>query len=272
MIAEPRLLDPGGRLISYDRVIANPPFSEKDWGRDIATGDAHRRFSRYGALPPKSKGDFAFLLHMLAVTAAEGMTGVVMSNGVLSRGNSEAKIRRGLVEDDLFEAIIGLPPKLFRNTQIPVTILVLNKNKLPERRGKVLFVDASRKGCFREERARNFLDPEHVRRITAACRAFEDEERFAHVADLAEIEANDWNLGISRYVDGNARPTFPMSATLSSACAQPRLPATRRRSACMACSPGWATPDDGDGARRLDCRKIGRNRFLANTADSAGRG
>ena len=86
---------------------------------------------------------------------------------------------------------------------------MLNKNKLPERRGKVLFVDASREGCFREERARNFLDPEHVCRITAACRAFEDEERFAHVADLAEIEANDWNLGISRYVDGDAPPDVP---------------------------------------------------------------
>ena len=209
VIAEPRLLDPDGRLISYDRVIANPPFSEKDWGREIAAGDAHRRFARYGVLPPKSKGDFAFLLHMLAVTAAGGMTGVVMPNGVLSRGNSEAKIRRGLVEDDLFEVIVGLPPKLFRNTQIPVTILVLNKNKPPERRGKVLFVDANREGCFREERARNFLDPEHVRRIAAAGHAFEDKKRFAHVAELAEIEANDWNLSVHRYVDDNATPDVP---------------------------------------------------------------
>ena len=201
VIAEPGLVDPSGRLLAYDRVIANPPFSLKDWGHDFAPNDLHHRFDRYGAIPPRTKGDFAFLLHMLGVTNSQGMVGVVMPHGVLFRGASEGKIRRGIVEADLFEAIIGLAPNLFSGASIPVAICVLNRAKPAERRGKVLFVDAAQEGCFRQGKARNFIDPEHVDRIVEAYEAFEDVERFAHIADLDEIEANDFNLNISRYVD-----------------------------------------------------------------------
>ena len=98
VIAEPGLVDGTGRLLSYDRVIANPPFSLKNWGHDFAPNDPHHRFDRYGAVPPRTRGDLAFLLHMLGVTNAQGMVGVVMPHGVLFRGGAEGKIRRGIVE------------------------------------------------------------------------------------------------------------------------------------------------------------------------------
>ena len=201
VIAEPALQDEAGRLLSYDRVIANPPFSLKSWGAEFAPHDPHHRFDRYGAVPPKTRGDFAFLLHMLGVTNAGGMVGVVLPHGVLFRGGAEGKIRRGVVEADLFEAVIGLAPNLFYGASIPVAICVLNKNKPRERRGKVLFVDANQEGCFRPGKAQNYLDPEHIHRIVRACQNFEDVDRFAHVAGLEEIQGNDFNLNISRYVD-----------------------------------------------------------------------
>ena len=201
VIAEPQLRDESGRLYSYDRVIANPPFSLKEWGRDFAPNDSHHRFDRYGAIPPKTRGDLAFLQHMLAVTNPSGMVGVVMPHGILFRGGAEGTIRKGIVEADLFEAIIGLAPNLFYGASIPVAICILNKAKPPERRGKVLFVDANQPGYFRAGKAQNLLEPEHVAKIVEAFRAYEEVERFAHVADLEEIAANDFNLNISRYVD-----------------------------------------------------------------------
>ena len=201
VIAEPGLVDDAGRLLSYDRVVANPPFSLKAWGHEFAPSDPHHRFDRYGAIPPRTKGDLAFLLHMLAVTNAQGMVGVVMPHGILFRGGAEGTIRRGIVEADLFEAIIGLAPNLFFGASIPVAICVLNKAKPPERRGKVLFVDAAQEGYFRQGKAQNFIDREHIDRIVEAYRAFQDVDRFAHVADLEEMRGNDFNLNISRYVD-----------------------------------------------------------------------
>ena len=201
VIAEPSLVDPSGRLLAYDRVIANPPFSLKNWGHDFAPNDPHHRFDRYGAVPPRTRGDFAFLLHMLGVTNAQGMVGVVMPHGILFRGGAEGKIRRSIVEADLFEAIIGLALNLFFGASIPVAICVLNRDKPPERRGKVLFVDAAQEGYFRTGKAQNYIDPEHIEKIVEAYRAFEDVDRLAHVADLEEIESNDFNLNISRYVD-----------------------------------------------------------------------
>ena len=201
VIAEPGLVDPSGRLLSYDRVIANPPFSLKNWGHEFAPNDPHHRFDRYGAIPPKTKGDLAFLMHMLGVTNSQGMVGVVMPHGILFRGGAEGKIRRGIVEADLFEAIIGLAPNLFSGASIPVAICVLNKAKPADRRGKVLFVDAAQEGHYRQGKARNFIDREHIDRIVQTYEAFEDVDRFAHVADMEEIEENDFNLNISRYVD-----------------------------------------------------------------------
>jgi type I restriction enzyme M protein len=199
-IAEPQLMDDQGRLLAYDRVIANPPFSLKEWGYEFAPNDPHHRFDRYGAIPPRTKGDLAFLQHMIATTNATGMIGVVMPHGILFRGGAEGVIRRGMVEADLFEAIIGLAPNIFYGASIPVAICVLNKAKRPERAGKILFVDAAQEGYFRPGKAQNYLDPEHIQAIVHVYEAFEEQPGFAHVADLAEVQANDYNLNISRYV------------------------------------------------------------------------
>ena len=228
VIIEPGLVNSSGRLLAYDRVIANPPFSLKNWGHDFAPNDPHHRFDRYGAIPPRTRGDLSFLMHMLAITNATGMVGVVMPHGVLFRGGAEGKIRRSLVEDDLFEAIIGLAPNLFFGASIPVAICVLNRAKPPERRGRVLFVDAAQEGCFRQGKAQNFLDPEHIAKIVGAYDAFEESERFAHVADLSEIAGNDFNLNISRYVD-TTEPVEVMS--VEDALAQLRMAEQRRDTA-----------------------------------------
>ncbi len=133
-IREPRLLE-GGELMLFDRVVANPPFSLDDWGREVAESDGFGRF-RFG-VPPKTKGDLAFVQHMIATTNKSGMVGVVMPHGVLFRGAGEGEIRKGMLQDDLVEAVIGLPPNLFYGTGIPAAVLVLNRAKKADRRGKV---------------------------------------------------------------------------------------------------------------------------------------
>ena len=195
-IRDPKLRD-GGALMLFDRVIANPPFSLDEWGRDTAEKDGFGRFS-YG-IPPKTKGDLAFVQHMIATTNKKGMVGVVMPHGVLFRGAAEGEIRKGILVDDLVEAVVGLPANLFYGTGIPAAILVLNKGKKRERKGKVLFVDASRE--YREGSAQNYLRDEDVKKIAATFHAFKDVEKYARVVDVAEIEKNDWNLNISRYVE-----------------------------------------------------------------------
>ena len=195
-IRDPKLVDEG-ELLLYDRVIANPPFSLDEWGRDVAENDGYGRL-RFG-LPPKTKGDFAFVQHMVAVLNNTGRLGVVMPHGVLFRGAAEGRIRQGLLREDLFEAVIGLPPNLFYGTGIPASVLVLNRNKPTARRGKVLFIDAS--GEFEEGSNQNRLRDQDIDRIVKTFRAYADVDKYARVTPVAEIEKNDWNLNISRYVD-----------------------------------------------------------------------
>ena len=195
-IRDPKLVDEG-ELLLYDRVIANPPFSLDEWGREVAESDGYGRF-RFG-VPPKTKGDLAFVQHMVAVLNGSGRLGVVMPHGVLFRGAAEGRIRRGLLQDDLFEAVIGLAPNLFYGTGIPTSILVLNRDKPEDRRGNVLFIDASDE--FQEGSNQNRLRDQDIARIAETFRTFVDADKYARVVPLAEIERNDWNLNISRYVD-----------------------------------------------------------------------
>ena len=195
-IRDPKLVEEA-ELLLYDRVIANPPFSLDEWGRDVAESDGYGRF-RFG-VPPKTKGDLAFVQHMVAVLNAEGRLGVVMPHGVLFRGSAEGKIRQGLLQEDLFEAVIGLAPNLFYGTGIPASILVLNRDKPADRKGKVLFIDASAE--FGEGINQNRVRAEDITHISKTFHAYADEEKYARVVALGEIEQNDWNLNISRYVD-----------------------------------------------------------------------
>lgn len=200
-IRNPRLLDQDGNLFLYDRVIANPPFSLDSWGADDVSGDTekkgHNRFI-YG-IPPKNMGDLAFVQHMVATLNATGVCGVVMPHGVLFRGSGDGRIREAMLKADLFEAIVGLPENLFAGTGIPATVLILNKAKAPERKGKVLFIHGAKK--FEERPKKNILGEGDIRDIRDAFRAWKDEDRFCRVVDMKEIEENDFNLNISRYID-----------------------------------------------------------------------
>ncbi len=196
-INTPKLVDNEGRLIKFDIVVANPPFSLDKWGADQAASDRHARFHR--GIPPKSKGDYAFLSHMVE-TAVEGSgkVGVIVPHGVLFRGGSEGKIRESFLEENLVEAVIGLPPNLFYGTGIPAAILLFNKGKETT---DVLFIDASGKDCFEQGTNQNRLRESDLDRIVAAYRGFADIDKFAARVPIETIRENEYNLNIPRYVD-----------------------------------------------------------------------
>ncbi|OZM58361.1 type I restriction-modification system subunit M [Lottiidibacillus patelloidae] len=195
-IREPKLLE-DGELILYDRVIANPPFSLKNWGREEAESDQYGRF-RFG-LPPKDKGDLAFIQHMVSTLNHEGKAGVVMPHGILFRGAAEGKIRQGLLEEDLVEAVIGLPSNLFYGTGIPACILVLNRNKEEHKKGKVFFLNGSED--YQEGKNQNTLRERDIEKIITAYDKGEEQEKYCRAVSLDEIKENDYNLNIARYID-----------------------------------------------------------------------
>jgi type I restriction enzyme M protein len=193
----------GGELQRFDRVITNPPFSMNYAADAIPFPE---RF-RYGYTPEKGKkADLMFVQHMLAVTRPGGMVTTVMPHGVLFRAGDECRIRAGFLDDDVIDAVIGLGPQLFYGTGIPACILVLRTahSKPTERKGKVLFINADRD--FREGRAQNYLEPEHIEKIVSAYRAFEDVSAFARVVARDELTENDDNLNVRRYVDTTPEP------------------------------------------------------------------
>jgi type I restriction enzyme M protein len=171
------------------------------WGADDVSGDNEKKsFNRFPfGIPPKNMGDLAFVQHMVATLNAKGVCGVVMPHGVLFRGSGDGRIREGMLKVDLFEAIIGLPENLFAGTGIPATVLILNKAKPPARKNKVLFIHAAKE--FEERPKKNVLGEGNINRIVEAFRAWQDEDRFCRVVDRQEIEENDFNLNISRYID-----------------------------------------------------------------------
>ncbi|MBT5229384.1 MAG: type I restriction-modification system subunit M [Methylococcales bacterium] len=191
-----------GELMTFDRVIANPPFSLKKWGKEEADNDAYARFP-YGT-PPKDAGDLAFVQHMIASLNAEGMMGVVMPHGVLFRGSSEKAIRQGILEDDLLEAVIGLPSGLFYGTGIPACLLIINKQKADERKGKVLFINSELE--FEEGKNQNKLRPQDIEKITNTFNDYQNIKRYSRVVEISEIKENDYNLNIRRYADTSPPP------------------------------------------------------------------
>lgn len=193
----------GGELMRFDRVITNPPFSQ-NYTKD---GMKFSERFRYGFCPETGKkGDLMFLQHMLVVLRTNGMLATVMPHGVLFRGGAEKEIRKGIIEHDLLEAVIGLPPNLFYGTGIPACILVCRAkgSKPEERQDKILFINADRE--FHAGRAQNYLRPEHIEKITSAFDAFENIPGYAAVVSRDVLEANDWNLNIRRYADNAPLP------------------------------------------------------------------
>ena len=181
-------------LMKFDVVVANPPFSLDKWGADDLADDKYKRFE-YG-LPPKSKGDYAFIEHMLASLNVNGRMGVVLPHGVLFRGASEGRIRKQLIDENLLDAVIGLPANLFFGTGIPATILIFKKSRA---NNDVLFIDASRE--FNKDKNQNSIDEVHIQKILDTYKNRSETEKYSHVAGLEEIQENDYNLNIPRYVD-----------------------------------------------------------------------
>jgi type I restriction enzyme M protein len=191
-----------GQLMTFDRVIANPPFSLKGWGKEDCDNDGYGRFP-YGT-PPKDAGDLAFVQHMIASVNDDGMAGIVMPHGVLFRGSSEKAIRQGILNDDLLEAVVGLPSGLFYGTGIPACLLIINKNKAAERKNKVLFINGELE--FQEGKNQNTLRQCDIEKIVQTFDDYQDIKRYAKVVDISEIAENDFNLNIRRYADTSPPP------------------------------------------------------------------
>lgn len=185
---------PNEEPTTFDAVVMNPPYSQK-WSAEKGFLD-DPRFASYGVLAPKSKADYAFLLHGLYHLKDTGTMAIVLPHGVLFRGAAEGKIRQRLLETGTIDAVIGLPANIFFNTSIPTCILILKKDRTNK---DVLFIDASQE--FEKEKTQNHLREEHIQKIVDAYKAREDVEKFAHVASFEEIKENDFNLNIPRYVD-----------------------------------------------------------------------
>lgn len=184
------------RLAAFDVVLANPPYSIKQWNREAWRNDPWRR--NFLGTPPQGRADYAFFQHILRSMAPEtGRSAILFPHGVLFR-KEEAAMRRKLVELDLVECVLGLGPNLFYNSPMEACVVVCRSQKPPERQGKVLFIDAVNEVA--RERAQSFLRPEHQAHILAAYQAFADAPGFARVAALADIAAQEYNLSIPLYV------------------------------------------------------------------------
>ncbi|MFT4407452.1 type I restriction-modification system subunit M [Bacillus cereus] len=185
---------PTNEPYTFDSVLMNPPYSAK-WSSDDTFLD-DSRFNRYGKLAPKSKADFAFLLHGFYHLKDSGAMAIVLPHGVLFRGAAEGVIRKKLLEDGSIDAVIGMPANLFFGTSIPTTVIILKKNRTTR---DVLFIDASNE--FTKEKNQNKLSKENIDKIVETYKKREDVEKYAHIATFDEIKENDFNLNIPRYVD-----------------------------------------------------------------------
>lgn len=193
-LRNPLLLE-GDHLKTFEVNVANPPFSLDKWGAEDAGSDRFQRFWR--GVPPKSKGDYAFISHMIeTMDTAKGRMGVIVPHGVLFRGGAEGKIRQGLIEENLLDAVIGLPANLFYGTGIPAAILLFKRDKTDD---TVLFIDASQE--FAQGTNQNKLRDEDLAKLVATYQARRDVEKYAAVVGRDEIEENGYNLNIPRYVD-----------------------------------------------------------------------
>jgi type I restriction enzyme M protein len=194
-LRNPKLFDSEASLKHFDIVVANPPFSLEKWGHEGADADIFSRFRR--GVPPRTKGDYAFILHMIeTMKPRSGRMAVVVPHGVLFRGAAEGRIRKQLIDENLLDVVIGLPEKLFYGTGIPAAILVFRKKKADD---QVLFIDASRD--FQDGKNQNFLRGADLERIVGTVQARRNVDKYAYLASRAEIAENDYNLNIPRYVD-----------------------------------------------------------------------
>lgn len=198
-LADPHFKNPDGSLKTFDFAVANPPFSQKNWTSGL--DPAHDQFGRFEyGIPPAKNGDYAFLLHIIKSLRSTGKAAVILPHGVLFRGNAEANIRRELVRRGLIKGIIGLPPNLFYGTGIPACIIVIDKEHARTRTG-IFMIDASR--GFVKDGNKNRLREQDIRKIVDVFNGQLEIPRYSRLVPFDEIEANDFNLNIPRYIDSS---------------------------------------------------------------------
>jgi type I restriction enzyme M protein len=194
-LRNPKLLAADGTLRKSDVVVSSPPFSLRDWGHESAERDVHQRYWR--GVPPRTAGDYAFISHMVeTLSPGTGRMAAIVSLGVLFRGAADRQIREKLLGENLIDAVIALPAKMFPYTGIPVALLVLRKDKADD---SVLFIDASR--AYQHGKTQNVLRQADLDLIESTYRARQNVDRYARLATPGEITANDCNLNVARYVD-----------------------------------------------------------------------
>ena len=190
------------QLMKFDVQVCNPPFSLKKWGAENAEADQYKRFWR--GVPPKDKGDFAFVTHMVETAKPKtGRIAVIVPHGVLFRGGAEGKIREQLLKENIIDAVIGLPAGLFQTTGIPVAILIIDRSRekggANEKKRDILFIEASKE--YKSAKAQNILTDEHIEKIYGTYAKRKEIAKFSRKVGFSEIQDNDFNLNITRYVD-----------------------------------------------------------------------
>ena len=197
-LADPKFLD-GEQLKTFDFVVANPPFSDKRWSNGLS-GDKYKRFEGFGT-PPDKQGDYAYLLHIVRSLKSTGRAACILPHGVLFRGNAEAEIRKSLVRRSLIQAIIGLPANLFYGTGIPACIIVIDKAGAAARKG-IFMIDAAE--GYMKDGPKNRLRERDIHRIVDAFTTLDGSDpRYARMVGFDEIEKNDFNLNLPRYIDSS---------------------------------------------------------------------
>lgn len=199
-IANPQFLTQNGNLQTFDICVANPPYSIKDWESEIFRTNKYGRLEGYD-MPPEKNADYAFVLHIVKSMNVNGRAGIVLPHGVLTRPNAEARIREQILKNDLIEAVIALPPKLFYGTGIPAAILIFNKNKPENKKNKVLIIDAEKD--FLEGKNQNSLRPQDINKIVKTYDGYSDIEKYARIVSLKEIEDKGYNLNIRDFIDSS---------------------------------------------------------------------
>jgi type I restriction enzyme M protein len=208
-LSEPQFLDSDGTLKTFDIVVANFPYSKKEWSHETFKNDRYGRLEGYEA-PPKKNADYAFILHILGSLNQNGRAGIVVPHGVLFRGGAEGRIRENLIRNDVVEAVVSLPEKLFYGTGIPAAILILNRNKPEEHKNKVQIINAEHE--YEEGKKQNRLRNKDISHIVDTYDAYADEESYARVVDFEELEENDFNLNVRRYIaDDNEEEDIDVS-------------------------------------------------------------
>ena len=225
-LTAPELVE-NGRLMKFDRIVANPPFSLDKWGFEEAENDRFNRFHR--GVPPKSVADYAFVSHIVeSLKPGSGKAAIIVPHGVLFRGAAEGRIRQKLLEENLIDAVIGLPAGMFSSTGIPVAILVIDRSReqggANAKRKDVLFIDASRD--YLENKKQVTLSDAQEKRITDVYVSRDAIEKYSHTASFDEIKENDFNLNIPRYVD-----TFEAEAPVDIAKVQQEILALEKKQA-----------------------------------------